>query len=312
MKLPALTLLIVSVLSLPLWAQETVAPTPTAAATPAPTPAAAPAPTKQLNDQDLVDIEKLYQEAAPQAPTKNLPPSTTPTQQLTADERKELETIQNSTEVQNSRVKSVTELNQLSPFIDVSMIQRKYLPKTERFQLYTALGLSTNSPWFINLGGKINFSYNFTENFGIEGSGMFLTSSERDAAKEIRDNNSLQPERFILTKSHLGADLVWTPIYGKIAKLNQEIIPFDMYFSLGGGISGTNSVEKNVATAHLATGQIFAISKSVAFRWDYSWYLYQATPVPDALSTTPTAKSTYNDLVFTAGISFFFPEANYR
>lgn len=302
MKLRKLTLLIVSVLSLPVMAQVPVSETPTAA----------PAPTKQLNDQDLVDIEKLYQEAAPAAPTKTLPPSTTPTQQLTADERKELETIQNSSEVQNSRVKSVTELNQLSPFSDVSMIQRKFLPKTERFQLYTALGLSTNSPWFINLGGKINFSYNFTENFGIEGSGMFLTSSERDAAKEIRENNSLQPERFILTKSHLGADLVWTPIYGKIAKLNQDIIPFDMYFSIGGGISGTNSVEKNVATAHLATGQIFAISKSFAFRWDYSWYLYQATPVQDALSTTPTTKSSYNDLVFTAGVSFFFPEANYR
>lgn len=302
MKLRKLTLLIVSILSLPVMAQVPITET----------PAAGPAPTKQLNDQDLVDIEQLYQEAAPAAPTKTLPPSTTPTQQLTADERKELETIQNSAEVQNSRVKSVTELNQLSPFSDVSMIQRKFLPKTERFQLYTALGLSTNSPWFINLGGKINFSYNFTESFGIEGSGMFLTSSERDAAKEIRENNSLQPERFILTKSHLGADLVWTPIYGKIAKLNQEIIPFDMYFSLGGGISGTNSVEKNVATAHLATGQIFAISKSFAFRWDYSWYLYQATPVPDALATTPTAKSTYNDLVFTAGVSFFFPEANYR
>lgn len=302
MKLRKLTLLIVSVLSLPVMAQVPVSET----------PAAAPAPTKQLNDQDLVDVEQLYQEAAPTAPTKTLPPSTTPTQQLTADEKKELENIQNSTEVQNSRVKSVTELNQLSPFSDVSMIQRKFLPKTERFQLYTALGLSTNSPWFINLGGKINFSYNFSENFGIEGSGMFLASSERDAAKEIRENNSLQPERFILTKSHLGADLVWTPIYGKIAKLNQEIIPFDMYFSLGGGISGTNSVEKNVATAHMATGQIFAISKSFAFRWDYSWYLYQATPVPDALATTPTAKSAYNDLVFTAGVSFFFPEANYR
>ncbi|MGZ3690216.1 MAG: outer membrane beta-barrel domain-containing protein, partial [Pseudobdellovibrio sp.] len=160
--------------------------------------------------------------------------------------------------------------------------------------------------------GKINFGYNFTEKFGLEASLLFLSSSERDAAKDIRENNSLQPERFILTKSNVNLDLVWSPIYGKITKLNQEIIPFDMYFSLGGGMSETNSAEKNVATGHISTGQIFAMSKSMAFRWDYSCYIYQATPVQDSISSSAPVKSTYEDLVFTAGVSFFFPEANYR
>lgn len=265
------------------------------------------AQTKELNDQDMVDIEQLYQEAAPPPQT----PAEKPKPELTEEEKAALQSIQNNSEVQSSKLKSIADLNELSPFNDVSMIQRKYLPKTERFQLYTSLGLSTNSPWFLNLGGKVNFSYNFTENFGVEFSGMFMSSTEKEAAKEIRENNSLQPERFILTKSHLGVDLVWSPIYGKITNLQNEIVPFDMYFSLGGGMSGTNSVEKNVATGHLATGQIFALSKSLAFRWDYSWYIYQATPVPDNLAV-PTAKNSYNDLIFTAGVSFFFPEAKYR
>lgn len=275
---------------------------------------AGPAPTKQLLDQDLVDVEQLYKEAAPTQPTKQLIPSTSPTQTLTEEEKKELESIQNSNEVKSSQLKSVAELGKLSPFTDVSMIQRKFLPKTERFQIFGALGLSTNSPWFINGGGKLNFSYNFVENLGIEASALFLAASERDAAKEIRENNKLEPERFILTKSNLGIDLVWSPIYGKIAKLNQEIIPFDMYFSIGGGISGTNSKEKNVPTLHAATGQIFALSKSMAFRWDYSWYMYQATPQDGTgvVATNPSAKGLYNDLVFSAGISFFFPEASYR
>lgn len=265
--------------------------------------------TKQLTNDDLVNVEELYQNNP--APVAK-PLIDSQTESLSVEERAEIENLKKNEDYKRSQLKSLTDLTQLSPFSDISMIQRKFLPKTERFQIYTALGLSTNSPWFLNVGGKVNFSYNFTEKVGVEASGLFLTSSEKDSAKEIRSNNSLQPERFILTKSNINLDLIWSPIYGKITKLNQEIIPFDMYFSVGGGISNTNSVEKNVPTAHIATGQIFAISKAMAFRWDYSWYMYQATPEPDSLSSSPPVKNTYNDLVFTAGISFFFPGAKYR
>jgi outer membrane beta-barrel protein len=263
---------------------------------------------KQLTNQDVVDIEQLYKESETQAPKQNLEKKV---DTLTEEERKQLEILKQDTD-KSGGMESIADLSKLSPFSDVSMIQRKYLPKTERFQVYAGLGLSTNAPWFLNVGGKVNFSYNFAEKFGLEASALFLTSSEKEAAKEIRENNSLQPERFILTKSGITLDFVWSPIYGKIATLDQTIIPFDMYFSLGGGMAETNSQEKSVPTGHIATGQIFAISKAMAFRWDYSWYLYQATPVADSITSSPPVKNSYNDLVFTAGLSFFFPEAKYR
>lgn len=263
---------------------------------------------KQLTNQDVVDIEELYKsnEIQTQKPALEKKVDT-----LTEDEKRELETLKQDADYKSGSI-SISELGKLSPFSDISMIQRKFLPKTERFQIYTGAGLSTNAPWFLNVGGRLNFSYNFAEKFGIELSGLFLTSSEKEAAKEIRENNSLQPERFVLTKSGVLVDLVWSPIYGKIAALDQDIIPFDMYFAFGGGMAGTNSTEKNVPTGHIATGQIFAISKGIAFRWDYSWLIYQATPVPDSITTSVPVKNTYNDLIFTAGLSFFFPEAKYR
>lgn len=264
---------------------------------------------KQLTIQDVVDIEELYKNA------DNQPAAPQPQQRkeiLTEEERKEFEAIKKQSEFQQSKVKSIAELNQLSPFTDVSMIQRKFLPKTERFQVFGGLSLSTNSPWFFSAGGKLNLSYNFAERYGVEFSALYLSSFEKESAKEIRDNNSLQPERFILGKSNLSLDFVWSPIYGKITTLDQKIVPFDMYFSFGGGMMGTNSTEKNVPAAHLATGQIFALSKGMAFRWDYSWYFYKATPEADSIVTTAPTANTYNDLILTAGISFFFPEVNYR
>lgn len=267
-----------------------------------------PQPAKQLTNQDLVDIEELYKTNETQALK---PVIEKKVDTLTDAEKKELQILKQDSE-KAAGMTSISDLGRLSSFNDISMIQRKYLPKSERFQVYAGAGLSTNAPWFLNVGGRLNFSYNFAEKFGVELSGMFLTSTEKEAAKEIRENNSLQPERFILTKSGILLDFVWSPIYGKIATLDQTIIPFDMYFSFGGGTAGTNSQEKNVSTGHIATGQIFAISKGMAFRWDYSWLIYQATPMQDSITTSAPIKNTYNDLIFTAGLSFFFPEARYR
>lgn len=269
----------------------------------------ASAQEQNAEDMDVIGVESLYRNNPP--PVQTAPPAVV-SEPTTAKEQQELQAIQSNPEVQNSRVRSLTDLNQLSPFQDISVIQKKYLPKTERFQIYAAGGLTTNSPWFTNLGAKLNLGYHFSESWGLEFSGMFLSNSENQSAKDLRANNNLQPDKFVTTKYNMGLDLIWSPIYGKLTTLDNRIIPFDMYFSFGGGVSNTTSQEKTVPTYHIGTGQIFAISKSMAFRWDYSWNFYQATPVADATGTVAPSKTTYNDLIFTAGISFFFPEASYR
>lgn len=263
---------------------------------------------QSLEEQEIIDIENLYKKnplpvLLPKPEKAALVPSSTILQQ---------EPIKDNSEEKNSKVKSLTDLNKLAPFSDVSVIQKKFLPKTKRFQLYTAGGLITNSPWFINLGAKINLGYYFSESFGIESSMMLLSNSENEAAKEIRSNNNLQPDKFIITKYNILLDLIWSPIYGKVSNLEGRIIPFDMYFAFGAGVSNTTAQEKTVPTFHIGTGQIYALTKTMAFRWDYSWNFYQATPVADTISTVLPTKGDYSDLLFTVGVSFFFPEAGYR
>lgn len=270
-----------------------------------------------LDDQEILSIENIYK-TAPSVrktePKPAQPTATAPGATETAAPPVTEVTTPAEEKVLDQKIENLTDLNKLSPFREVSVIQKKYLPKTERFQLFTGLGMTTNSPWFLNLGVKVNLGYHFTESFGLELSGMFLTNSERQVSKEIRENNGLQPEKFVNTKSYIGVDAMWVPIYGKFTLLNNRIIPFDMYFSAGGGTSNTNSQEGSVPTFHVGTGQIFAISKSMAFRWDYSWTMFQATPEADSTLTAGTSaqKNSYNDLILTAGLSFFFPEAKYR
>jgi outer membrane beta-barrel protein len=254
------------------------------------------AKAQQSDDVEVVNLEGMYQNSNATKPV----PVAVQSDAAPIEEKKE-----------DVRVNELKDLSRLSPFREVSVIQKKYLPKTERFQFFGALATTTNTPWFLNYGAKLGLAYHFTESFGLELSGLFLSSSEREVAKEIRDNNGLRPEQFIYTKGYYGLDLMWSPIYGKLSNMDGGIIPFDMYFSIGGGSSNTNSAEGNVPTVHVGTGQIFAITKSIAFRWDYSLNIFQATPVSVGGSSTP-AQGGYNDLILTAGVSFFFPEASLR
>lgn len=252
-----------------------------------------------LGDDEIVSVEGMYSTQAPAKETKQAENQELPSQ---------LKQTNTATSIE---VKDLKDLNRLAPFSEVSVIQKKFMPKTQRFQLFAGGSVMTNTPWYNNVGVKLNLSYNFTETFGLEINSMFLTNTERESTKEIKDAHNLLAEQFIYTKSYTGIDLVWSPIYGKISALDDTIIPFDMYFSLGGGTSATNSQEGNNATFHVGVGQIFAISKSMAFRWDYSFNTFAATPVKTATSGTPE-KNNYNDLILSAGISFFFPEASYR
>ncbi|MFZ3228695.1 MAG: outer membrane beta-barrel domain-containing protein [Pseudobdellovibrio sp.] len=265
-----------------------------------------------IDDQEIVNIENLYKATPTTRKTEVKEPDSLAPQTLNSvDEQKVDKKVEQ--QITDSKIENLTDLNKLSPFREISVIQKKYLPKTERFQLFGGAGMTTNSPWFLNLGVKLGLGYYFTESFGIEVTGLFLSNSEREVSKEIRENNGLQPEKFVNTKSYMGADFVWAPIYGKLSMLNKSIIPFDMYFSAGGGTSSTNSLEGSVPTLHVGVGQIFAINKAMAFRWDYSWTSFQATPVADSSTANANpSKNSYNDLILTAGFSFFFPEAKYR
>ncbi len=263
------------------------------------------------DDLEVINLEDLYKkEEVKVQPQYVAPPAAVEADAGLATQDAPAEVVATEQKAEEIKVKELKDLNQLVPFSEISVIQKKYMPKSERLQVYLGAGITTNTPWFTNYGGKLNLAYNFTESFGLEISTLFLSSSPRDVAKEIQEQHNVQADQFIYTKGYYGLDLVWSPIYGKISFDNTNIINYEMYFSLGGGQSSTNSLEKNVPTAHVGVGQIFSLSKSMAFRWDYSVNVFQATPI--SASSGQVEKSMYNDLVLTAGLSFFFPEVTYR
>lgn len=205
-----------------------------------------------------------------------------------------------------SEIREIKDLNKLSEFKDVAILQRKFLPKTQRFEFYLAPSIVVNDAFFNTYGLNARLSYSFREQYAVELLGMILSSSQRDVTSELRDQRQVNTTTLVSPRSYFGADFKWTPIYGKMSWVNKAITPFDLYFSLGLGQTGTS--QGSETTLHLGTGQTFAVTKSFAWRWDFSWNFFSAQ------SNVAVNKDSqvYNNLFLTLGASWFFPEATYR
>ena len=247
------------------------------------------------SSNEEIEIEKLYDQF-----------ETTETKRSSRKNRKKIK--KQRVEKELSRV---SDLVQLNPFSDIAVIQRRYLPKTERFELSGAGLISTNNAFFSTFGASLRLGYYFTENLGLEVGYTFFTNSERDITKTLKDPQKISTRSLVQPESYSGISLKWQPLYGKMALFDKKIVPFDIYFAPGVGVTET-ALGQNEFTISLGTGQLFALSKSLAFRWDFVWNFYTAEIESVDGSQTTEATSNHNDLLLMLGFSFFMPEAKYR
>lgn len=239
----------------------------------------------QSSDNDVEQLEQVFQEEPIKEPE---------IQAIGADKPQ-------------SSAENLNQVRKLEPFKEVIVIQRRYLPKTGRFEVLGNTGVIMNDAFFTNLAFGMRLGYGFSESFGLEAMGLFVSTSEKEVTKDLSANKGVTTQTLVSPENYYGLSAKYSPWYGKLSWLNRAITPFDHYFSLGGGVTNTNQ-SSSAPTLHLGTGQIFAINKSFALRWDVSWFFYNTS----SSVASNTNNSTYNNLYLTFGVSWLFPEAKYR
>ena len=205
-------------------------------------------------------------------------------------------------------INTITDLATLQPFSDIAVIQRRYLPKTGRFELSGSGFTNLNNPFYNSLGASLRAAYYFREQYAFEVIGAVFGTMARQATEDLDKNRGITTDNVVTSKSFVAASFKWNPIYGKITWLNKGIVPFDLNFSGGVGMTQTTDGGSQ-PTLHLGTSQVFALSKWVAFRWDLMWNLYNATIKNDRGGEESLNQ---NDLFLGVGMSLYFPEATYR
>ena len=203
----------------------------------------------------------------------------------------------------DAKENNFSDLANLVPFSEVSVLQKRFLPKTGRAQIFAGLSLTTNDPFYNTYGATLKGSYFLSEMWGLELQYYNLSSSEAKSTKELFEVQNIGTDSLSYTKEYLGLSLLWVPIYGKMTWFNKKIVPFDFYFGVGGGQTRT-AQKSGIGTVNVTAGQIFAINKAFAIRWDFTWNFFSAKAINE--------DGMINNLFFSAGASFFFPEAKYR
>ena len=242
--------------------------------------------------------------------------------------------------IKKLKVKSVSDLSRLSPFRDVVVIQKRYLPKTFRGEAGVSLNGLLNNKFFYSGGLSGQLGFFVREQFGFGISGMTFWRIQRIVSRDLIEANAKVPFTNVTSRYYGGGYFKWNPFYGKFAFsfLEDRIVYFDMFFLLGGGViyitKGTSKeIEQSLASDKLdqerlnpnvyyapaknwwpagmfGFGQTFAINKDWGIEWNLRWVVYYSKIVHERSKATQDRWDT--DLHLTVGVNYYFPGVKYR
>ena len=191
--------------------------------------------------------------------------------------------IQKKNEVPSKESKqqiSYLDIKTATPFSDLAIVQKNYMPKTGRQQVNIGLALVPNDIFYNSLGGDLKWGYHFNETWGMELQGTFLTSSKSKPNRDLESKQDVQVTNLVQLKSFLGANLYFSNVYGKTTLWDRKIFPFEIYQTLGAGTVQTGL--SNSTGFRVGLGELFTIDKNTAVRLEISALFYNAKNINGA------------------------------
>ncbi len=237
----------------------------------------------QTNDPDVQTIEGVLEQNIPEgAPKVDLPvrPQKTPGT------------------IDFSQLKNERSLQ------DTVVIQKTYMPKTGRVQIFGGATLSMNDVFYRTFGGELRAGYYFNETWGLELNSFFLSSTDTQEKTDLAGKQNLDVRSLSTPKSLYALNVYYSSIYGKMALEDRKIIPYEFYQTLGAGQITTNPSSTSSAF-YFGLGNLFSISKNSVIRADLSWYFYTS-------KTITGSNQSANTIFFTIGYGRFVPSVGRR
>lgn len=186
----------------------------------------------------------------------------------------------------------------------VKAVQRKHFLKRNRLEVVPSFAMSLNDAFYTKIGGGVAVNWHFADSLALslhyDKFGIYQTDNVRIAKRELRS---------LLLSSKLdwtaGADILWTPIYGKLAWFN-SIVQYDLFVlaGVGGAWSQTSGhpVDDGIHPAiDVGIGQRFALADFIAFEFWVKQLLYADRPQDRQISEIQKV------LTLNVGLSFWIP-----
>lgn len=196
-------------------------------------------------------------------------------------------TSEKAVEVREDRIKSV---------------QRKDFLKRQRWELTPTLALSLNDAFYQKMGGGAAVAFHPADSLGLEVQGIFVGTVQTDMVGFFQQANQALPKVSNLSYWIMG-NLLWSPLYGKLSFVTDDIVHFDAYLIAGFGMAKTE------------TGLKFATNFGIGLRYFLTSWLVLKIEVRDLFYTEifhldvqgTDFSDIQNHVMFSAGVSFFLP-----
>lgn len=191
-----------------------------------------------------------------------------------------------------------------SSYADFAVIQRNYMPKSDRFSASLGASLLPTDVYYRSFGLNLKFGYHFNETWGAELFNYSLTSSARSEISDLENKQLTSVQNLVSLKNFYGANLYFTSIYGKTSVFNSKIVPFEIYQTIGLGKVVNQKNEESTAF-QVGLGEIFSLTRSSGLRTDLTWAFYKTNNIQGVSQAA-------NSLFLSVSYSLFFPEPIYR
>lgn len=222
---------------------------------------------------------------------------------MSASAQKPTTDTENLMEAKSTAEEAQSENDQLErkPLSDrIKAVERKAFLKRERISLFPKFGVDLNDAFFTHLILGGGMAYHLADPLAIEvQGGVVLASIKQDAIRFTRRSTDALLQNVPKFKWHAEADLVWTPIYGKISLFGEAILHFDTYIAAGGGAFATDSGIH--PAVNVGIGQRYFLTDWLAFRLEFRDYIF--------LDSRDGQSDVQNILMLNALVSVFFPTA---
>lgn len=186
--------------------------------------------------------------------------------------------------------------------------------KAGRHELTPIFDLSLADAFRQKLMVGLAYSYHFSEVWAVTGRFSYTVLShgagaakvcptpEQCGAPTAAELNTLPGN--LTMQGDVGIE--FSPIYGKVSLIAEKVLHFDVYLTLGGGVTGYGLI-KNGADA---SGMSPSLLAGVGQRYFIDSWLAVRLELLDTVYFQPTGKvasQLSNQMMFTVGLSFFFP-----
>ena len=178
----------------------------------------------------------------------------------------------------------------------IRVIQRRPFLRRQRVEFAPQLGTNVNDALVSMFVAGANLNYHLTEVMAVGLNGGYSLGSETDLFETVIEDYELFPQ-VSKVQWYTALQFQYVPIYGKFALFNTWIIPWDTYTTLGVGWTKTELAGH--VTFQAGLGQRYFMNRWFAVNVELRDNIYN--------ETYPAGSALVNNLVFTAGVSFFLP-----